>query len=122
MALCQGPILNIHNVWDTKGKLTLITASVLFTVPGGGGITVTPPGTGIFHSHRGVGRADAFSFSQTDFGSDGSVSHVGTQQTPMVQVASSPGAGQFTQSGATFNFSAADAGKVMTLTYVLLRS
>jgi len=24
MALCQGPILNIHNVWDTKGKLTMI--------------------------------------------------------------------------------------------------
>ena len=119
MALCQGPILNIHGVWDTKGKLTLITATVPFTVPGGGGgITVTPPGTGVFHSHRGVGRADAFSFSQTDFGSDGSASFTGTQQTPMTQVASSPGAGQFTQSGAVFTFSAADAGKVMTITYV----
>ncbi|HET9165111.1 MAG TPA: phage tail protein [Candidatus Angelobacter sp.] len=119
MALCQGPILNIHNVWDTKGKLTLITATVPFTVPGGGGgITVTPPGTGVFHSHRGVGRADAFSFSQFDFGSDGSVPFSGTQQTPMTQVVSSPGAGQFTQSGAVFTFSAADAGKVMTITYV----
>jgi Putative phage tail protein len=92
---------------------------VPFTVPGGGGgTTVTPPGNGVFHSHRGVGRADAFSFSQTDFGSDGSVSFSGTQQTPMTQVGSSPGAGQFTQSGAVFNFSAADAGKVMTITYV----
>lgn len=119
MALCQGPIQNIHNIWDTKGKLTLITATVPFTVPGGGGgITVTPPGSGIFHSHRGVGRADTYSFSQTDFGSDGSVLFSGPQQTPMVQVGSSPGAGQFTQSGATFNFSAADAGKVMTITYV----
>jgi hypothetical protein len=119
MGLCQGPILNIHNVWDTKGKLTLITATVPFTVPGGGGgVTVTPPGTGVFHSHRGVGRADAFSFSQTDFGSDGSVPFNGTQQTPMTQVGSSPGAGQFTQSGAVFTFSAADAGKVMTITYV----
>jgi hypothetical protein len=99
--------------------LTLITATVPFTVPGGGGgVTVTPPGTGVFHSHRGVGRADAFSFSQTDFGSDGSVSFSGTQQTSMVQVGSSPGAGQFTQSGAVFTFSAADAGKVMTITYV----
>lgn len=119
MALCQGPILNIHNVWDSKGKLTLITATVAFTVPGGGGgTTVTPPGSGIFHSHRGVGRADLFSFSQNDFGSDGSVAFSGTQQTPMTQVGSSPGAGQFTQSGAVFNFSAADAGKVMTITYV----
>jgi hypothetical protein len=119
MALCQGPILNIHNVWDTKGKLTMIPATVPFTVPGGGGgVTVTPPGGGVFHSHRGVGRADAFSFSQTDFGSDGSVPFSGTQQTPMTQVSSSPGVGQFTQSGATFNFSAADAGKVMTISYV----
>lgn len=119
MALCQGPILNLHNVWDTKGKLTLITATVPFTVPGGGGgVTVTPPGSGVYHSHKGVSRGDAFSFSQTDFGSDGSVPFSGTQQTPMVQVGSSPGAGQFTQSGATFNFSAADAGKVMTITYV----
>ena len=119
MALCQGPILNIHNVWDTKGKLTLITATVPFTVPGGGGgVTVTPPGTGIFHSHRGVGRGDAWSISPNDFGSDGAFSISGSQQTPMTQVSSSPGAGQFTQSGAVFTFSAADAGKVMTITYV----
>lgn len=123
MALCQGPIQNIHSVWDTKGKLTLITATVPFTVPGGGGsTTVVPPGSGlgagIFHSHKGVSRADTFSFTQTDFGSDGSILFSGPQATPMTQVASSPGAGQFTQSGATFNFSAADAGKVMTITYV----
>ena len=24
IALCSGPIQNIHNVWDTKGKLTLV--------------------------------------------------------------------------------------------------
>jgi hypothetical protein len=119
MALCQGPILNIHNVWDTKGKLTMISATVPFTVPGGGGgVTVTPPGTGVFHSHRGVGRADAWSVTPNDFGSDGSFSISGTQQTPMTQVGSSPGAGQFTQSGAVFTFSAADAGKVMTISYV----
>jgi hypothetical protein len=119
MGLCQGPIQNIHNVWDTKGRLTLITATVPFTVPGGGGgVTVTPPGAGVLHSHKGVSRADAFSFIQNDFGSDGSVSFSGTQQTPMTQVGSSPGAGQFTFSGSTFTFSAADVGKVMTITYV----
>lgn len=119
MALCQGPIQNLHNVWDTKGRLTLISATVPFTVPGGGGsTTVTPPGSGIFHSHKGVSRADAFSFLQNDFGSDGSVSFSGTQATPMTQVSSSPGAGQFTQSGAVFTFAAADAGKVVTISYV----
>jgi hypothetical protein len=119
MALCQGPIQNIHNIWDTKGRLTLISSTVPFTVPGGGGsTTVTPPGSGIFHSHKGIGRLDAFSFSQNDFGSDGSVPFAGNQQTPMTQVGSSPGAGQFTQSGAVFTFSAADAGKQVTITYV----
>jgi hypothetical protein len=119
MALCQGPIQNLHNVWDTKGRLTLISATVPFTVPGGGGsTTVTPPGSGIFHSHKGVSRADAFSFLQNDFGSDGSTTFSGTQATPMTQVGSSPGAGQFTQSGAVFTFSAADAGKQVTITYV----
>jgi hypothetical protein len=123
MALCQGPIQNIHNVWDTKGKLTLTTATVPFTVPGGGGsTTVVPPGSGagagIFHSHKGVSRADTFNFSQNDFGSDGSVLFAGPVATPMTQVSGSPGAGQFTQAGAVFTFSAADAGKVMTITYV----
>ena len=33
-ALCLGPIQNIHNVWDTKGRLTLLTTSAQFTVPG----------------------------------------------------------------------------------------
>lgn len=119
MALCMGPIQNIANIWDTKGALTVISAIVTFTVPGpGGGTTVTPPGTGVFKLHTGVGRTDAFSFSQNDFGSDGSVGFAGNQQTPMKQVVSSPGAGQFTQSGAVFTFSAADAGKVMTINYV----
>jgi hypothetical protein len=123
MALCQGPIQNLHNVWDTKGKLSMLSAAVPFTVPGGGGsTTVIPPGSGpgggIFHSHRGVSRADTFSFSQNDFGSDGSVNFSGPQATPMTQVATSPGAGQFTQSGAVFTFSAADAGKQVTISYV----
>ncbi|HZD96498.1 MAG TPA: phage tail protein, partial [Candidatus Sulfotelmatobacter sp.] len=119
MGLCAGPILNIHNVWDTKGRLTLVTTSAQFTVPGGGGgTTITPPGSGVFHSHKGVGRADAFSFSQNDFGSDGSTLFAGTQQSPMALVGSSPGAGQYTMSGSTFTFSGADAGKVVTITYV----
>src|SRR5689334_955899 len=74
IALCQGPIQNLHNVYDTKGKLTLLTTSTQFTVPGGGG-SFTPPNDGrIFHSSRGVNRADAFALSGvTDFGSDGAL-------------------------------------------------
>jgi hypothetical protein len=124
MALCMGPIVNIQNVWDTKGRLTLLTTSVPFTVPmGGGGITVSPPGSGVFHSQRGVSRADSFTLDtgpNGDFGSDGHFSQIVPQKTPMKLVTGSPGAGQYTQSGSVFTFSAdpADVGKVMTITYV----
>ena len=119
IALCLGPIQNIHNVWDSKGRLTMISSSVQFTVPGGGGsFHVVPPGTGVFHSGRGVSRADAYSFLASDFGSDGPITLSGTQQTPMGMVPGTPAAGQYGQSGNSFTFSAADAGKTMTINYV----
>ena len=120
MGLCAGPILNIINVWDTKGRLTLVRETASFTIPGGGG-SFTPPGDGrIFHSPGGVARADSFSFVQNDYGSDGSVTFSGTQQTPMTQVVSSPGIGQFTVNSTTgvHTFSAADGGKSVQITYV----
>src|SRR5260370_5412612 len=101
IGLCMGPIQNIHNVWDTKGQLTLVTTSAQFTVPGGGG-SFTPPADGrVFHSGRGVSRQDAYSFSQNDYGSDGSLTFSGNQQTPMALVGSSPAAGQYTLNTST---------------------
>jgi hypothetical protein len=123
IALCMGPIQNLGNVWDTKGQLTLLSTSVQFTVPGGGGsFTPTPPGSGMFHSGRGVGRTDSYSVLAKDFGSDtfGSGTILsGNQLTPMLLVGSSPGAGQYTLNPATgqHTFSSADAGKVMVITY-----
>lgn len=119
-ALCLGPIQNIHNVWDTKGRLTLLTTSAQFTVPGGGGSFLPPPDGRIFHSGRGVSRQDAFSLLVNDYGSDGSSTFSGSQQTPMALVGSSPGAGQYLLDSTTgqHTFSSADAGKVMTITYV----
>jgi hypothetical protein len=119
IALCSGPIQNIHNVWDTKGKLTLVSASVPFTIPpGGGSTTIIPPGSGIFHSPIGVSRADLFSVSNHDFGSDGLATLSGTQKTPLVKVVGFPGSGQYVQTGAAFTFSAADAGALVTINYV----
>src|SRR5215472_9990290 len=100
IALCMGPIQNMYNVWDTKGRLTLVSSSVQYTVPGGGGsFGVIPPGSGIFHSPRGVSRADAYNFQANDFGSDGSATLAGTQQTPMLLVSGTPGGGQYSLSG-----------------------
>jgi len=119
-ALCLGPVQNIHNVWDTKGRLTLLTTSAQFTVPVGGGSFLPPPDGRIFHSGRGVSRQDAFSLLVNDYGSDGSSTFSGSQQTPMGLVGSSPGAGQYTLDATTglHTFSSADANKVMTITYV----
>jgi hypothetical protein len=119
-ALCLGPVQNIHNVWDTKGRLTLLTTSAQFTVPGGGGSFLPPPDGRIFHSGRGVSRGDSYSLLVNDFGSDGTSSLSGPQQTPMTLVGSSPGAGQYMLDPVTgqHTFSAADATKVMTITYV----
>src|SRR5438270_10891898 len=45
IALCMGPVQNLGLVWDTKGRLTLLSTTQVFTVPGGGGSTIiTPPG------------------------------------------------------------------------------
>src|SRR5258708_22502587 len=58
MALCMGPIVNIQNVWDTKGRLTLLNTTTPFTVPmGGGGNTILPPGARVFHSQSAVSLA-----------------------------------------------------------------
>jgi len=119
IALCTGPIQNIQNVWDTKGRLTLLTASVNFTVPtGGGSLSITPPSSGIFHSDRGVTRPQFFSINANDFGSDGPVTLNGTQTVPMLQVSGAPAAGEYQLSGATYTFAAADGGLNLTIEYV----
>src|SRR5258708_7124407 len=41
VAVCEGPIYSLKNVWDTSGKLTLLSSSQSYTIPGGGG-TYTP--------------------------------------------------------------------------------
>src|SRR5258708_12767157 len=94
IALCMGPIQNMGSVWDTKGKLMLLSVAVNFTVPGGGGsFTPTPPSSGVWHSGRGVTRLDAYSVNtgpNGDFGSDGSVTLPANTNTPITLSPSSP--------------------------------
>lgn len=125
IALCSGPIQNIHNVFDSKGKLALVSTSQTITAPAGGGsVTVTPPGGGKFHSGFGATRADSFSVAANDFGSDGALTLTGTQQTPMLKVSSAPAQGQYTETidpvagTASYQFAAADGGQQITITYV----
>jgi Putative phage tail protein len=118
-ALAQGVIRGIVNVWDTKGRYQQASASENFTIPGGGG-NHTVGNAGNFGNDVGVGRQTAYSQVVNDYGSPGPVTLSGTYLTPMVAVASAPGAGQYSYNPATgvYTFSAADAGKTVTITYL----
>lgn len=114
--LCQGPIRGLINVWDSGGRFTSLQVTENYTVPGGGG-NYTVSNQPNYNLDHGVGRADSYSVVVNDYGSPGPVTLSGTQQTPMTLVGSSPGAGQYTQSGGTYGFSGADAGKTMSINY-----
>ena len=117
--LCMGQVFSIGSIWDSSGHLLYTVSSYQYTVPGGGG-SVTPPLSGAkFLDDIGPTRGDSYSVVANDYGSDGSVTLSGTQQTPMTSVGSSPGAGQYVVNTTTgqYTFSAADAGKVVTINY-----
>ena len=117
LGLCQGTIRSIGTVWNTQGNLPTQETTETYIVPGGGGsYTATQEPT--YLQDNGVTRGDAYSVTANDYGSPGSITLTGTQQTPMVY--GSVSAGHYTRSGthnATYNFSAADAGKTMSITY-----
>jgi hypothetical protein len=118
-----GTINHIANVWNGSGKVQAIQVTENFTVPpGGGSHTPTPPGGGGGNKPvRSVSFAQTFSQTFTDFGAPASTVLSGTFQAPMVQVASSPGAGQFTSNPTTgvTTFGAASAGLATQITYTV---
>lgn len=117
LGLCQGPIVRTGTVWSTQGNLPAQTTTETFVVPGGGG-SYTVVNSANFLGNYGVTRGDSYSVSVNDYGSPGSITLTGTQQTPMIE--GSVSAGHYTRSGshsATYNFAAADVGKTMSITY-----
>jgi len=117
IALCRGPIANLGSIWSTQGLLPINNTQESYTVPGGGGsYTVTQVNT--FLQDLGCQRADSYSVGPVnDYGSPGPVTLTGTTETPMALVGSSPGAGQYSESAGVYTFSAADAGKAITINY-----
>ena len=124
--LCFGPIVGFGNVWNSQGILLIQTGKTTITVPNSGPFTVvvTPPGAGSYASDIGSSRADAYSVTANDYGSPGPITYAGTQQTPLTQVASSPGPGQYSvavnpgpPATGTYTFNAADAGQTVEISY-----
>lgn len=124
LLLCEADvagILGIRNIWDTKGGSFYARRTQNFTVPGGGGsIAVNVPGGQLIADDLGVTRQDAYSVPVNDFGSDGLITLAGNQKTPMALVVGAPGIGQYQRAGNLYTFAAADAGKVMAISYTTI--
>lgn len=108
------------NVWDQSGKLFNLSTSFNFTIPGGGG-SVSPPAVGQppIQFDLGVSAQGTYSYGINDYGSGGPRTLSGNQLVPFTKVGGSPGALQysFNPATSTYTFSAADAGKIVTIIY-----
>ena len=114
-ALCAGPIQGVNSIWASNGRLTLQTYSEDYTVPYGGG-SYSVSNASRYNGDLGVSQARAYKVTANDYGSPGPITYSGTQQVPM-SAAGTPGQGQYSQSGGTYSFSAADSGTTVTITY-----
>jgi len=119
IALCQGPIVGMGNVWDGTSELNLVSAGENYTIPNGGGSYQVVNHANFAHDWGGA-RQDPYSVTANDYGSPGAVTLAGTQKTPMTLTGGAPGAGQYSLNAATgtYTFSAADAGKTVVINYV----
>jgi hypothetical protein len=118
VGICQGQINGIQNVWQDKNQYQIYRSKEYFVVPGGGG-TYTSHWNGTnYQLDNGVVRLDPYTVTVNDYGSPGSTTYTGTQNTPMLKVASAPGAGQYTNNLGVYGFSAADAGKTVLVDYL----
>lgn len=117
LALCEGPIIGIGNIWNSTGQLPLNTVSENFTVPAVGG-TYQVAHFQNFQNDLGVAREDTINQVVNDPGSQGPITLGGIQLTPMAPVSGAPGTGQYSQSGGTYRFAPGDGGKIMVITYI----
>ena len=121
-ALCQGGETGIQAVlaaWDTQGVLPINDTTESYTVPTGGGTYFVNQQL-TFKQDLGVVRQDPFTIGDVnDFGSPGPVTLTGINSTPMQPTSGSslPAGVYRNHSNGSYDFGAADAGKVMFMTY-----
>ena len=125
IGLAAGPVQGVYNIWKDQDQFNLAFSTETYTVSGSGIYTTQHGGIGKpdwWVIDVGCARQDSYTFSANDYGSPSTQTGSGTFWNPMKLVPSSPGAGEYTltadSSGyAKYGFSAADAGKVMQITY-----
>lgn len=118
MMLCRGPVDGVGNIYDGGGSSSLLPRVETFTIgPNSTNYRTSQYGQN-FYFDEGVTRAVTFSVNANDYGSDGVQVISGTQQEPMQKVAGAPASGQYsTDSLGHYNFSSADAGTTVKITY-----
>ncbi|MDP9039577.1 MAG: phage tail protein [Acidobacteriota bacterium] len=124
MMVVKGPVGGFGNIYDAGGSSALIGATETFTIPGGGGTHAVQHGGSAYYYDEGVTYPQNYSVVANDFGSDGSVTLSGSHPAPFQKVetigSTSPPVGplQYTvDTSGNYRFNAADAGKVVTITY-----
>lgn len=117
-ALCQGQVLGIVNVYDTKGLFQQTSVTENFTVPGGGG-SYQVVNHANFVNDIGVGVQTNYSQVVNDYGSPGSVTLSGTYLVGLAPVPSSPSLNQYSLNPGTgtYSFGSAMGGKTVSITY-----
>jgi hypothetical protein len=101
LALCQGPIAGVGNVWDTQGTLPVNDTTEYYTLGGGGSYEVTQYATFI----ADLGCTIAVPYTETsvdDYGSPGPVTLTGTNQVPLIAGT------DYTESSGTYYFNVSE--------------
>lgn len=116
LLLCQGPCAGIASIWASNGNLSVASTSETFTIPSMGG-TYTVQNVAGYSNDSGTGVGVSYSQTVNDFGSPGPTTLAGNYTTPLELVTGTPGPNQYSQTGGTYAFNAANAGQVATISY-----
>lgn len=112
--------VGILNIWDQTGKLENEGKTFSYTIPSGGGSVTVASGTEAkVQQDLGCSVASAYSVVANDYGSGGSQTLSGTQQVALTRTTGTPASGEYVadEATSTYTFAAADAGKVVTISY-----
>ncbi len=118
IALCQGPIKGVRNVWIDKDKLTVPETTETFVVPGNG--QYSPNQRTRLYKQWWATKRETYNQLVDDFGSPAPYTLSGSQDDPLEYTDSAnPGPGQYTYDSVAgvFIFNAADIGKTATISY-----
>jgi hypothetical protein len=116
--VCEGPCDGIGDIITSGGASQLIGTTEQYTISGNNpSYGVQHGGTAFFYD-EGVTYAGTYTAEVNDYGSDGLTQISGFDTLPMQKVTGNPGALQYSLSPTgTYSFSAADAGKAVTIGY-----